>query len=223
MMERASTMAFAAGAMVFPGGRIDRGDRADGGSPDAESDLPARTAAIRETIEEVGIAVGLTPEPSADCVAQLRRELAGGSAFRDLLADARLTIDPGALTPFARWCPNFAETRSFDTLFFLARAPAGAEAQPDGSEAVSAAWASAATFLADADAGRRHLIFPTRRTLERLATFPNFAAAVAQATAIPPRRITPWIEQRADGRWLCISEDCGYPITAERLDSAHRG
>src|SRR5436305_14361549 len=55
MMERAQTMAFAAGALVFPGGRIDADDHASAAAlaPDL-SDAAARIAAIRETIEETG-------------------------------------------------------------------------------------------------------------------------------------------------------------------------
>jgi 8-oxo-dGTP pyrophosphatase MutT (NUDIX family) len=53
MVERPRTMAFAAGAMVFPGGRIDAEDWA-GANDLVEA---ARTAAARETLEETGLAV----------------------------------------------------------------------------------------------------------------------------------------------------------------------
>src|SRR3954467_13036090 len=57
MMERAQNMAFAAGALVFPGGRIDADDHASAAALAPHlSDAPARIAAIRETIEETGIA-----------------------------------------------------------------------------------------------------------------------------------------------------------------------
>ena len=51
--------------MVFPGGRVDPGDHAmvPADAPDAD-EAAARIAAIRETIEEVGLAVGLTPRPT---------------------------------------------------------------------------------------------------------------------------------------------------------------
>ena len=56
-------MAFAAGALVFPGGRIDEADRKLAERLNADA---ARIAAIRETVEETAIAVGLAPIPSED-------------------------------------------------------------------------------------------------------------------------------------------------------------
>jgi 8-oxo-dGTP pyrophosphatase MutT (NUDIX family) len=218
MIERTATMAFAAGAMVFPGGRIDPGDHDVAAALGTDADLPARVAAIRETIEEVGIAAGLSPPPGPAVTARLRAGLAGGIPFANLLATESLRIVPDLLTPFARWSPGTRETRAFDTLFFLARAPADAVARPDRTEAADAVWTSPAGLLAEADAGRRRLIFPTRRNLERLGGFADHAAAVAQARAIPPVRITPWMEDRPDGRWRCIPDGLGYPVTAERLD-----
>ena len=119
--ERTGHMAFAAGALVFPGGRIDADDYR---TADLLGSDAARIAAIRETIEETGLAPGLAPAPNAAVVAALRLGLSDEEPFASLLAAHGLQIDPDALVPFARWCPNFRETRRFDTLFFLAEAPA---------------------------------------------------------------------------------------------------
>lgn len=220
IMERTRDMAFAAGALVFPGGRIEPQDHAlaplHGDVPDAA----ARIAALRETIEETGI--GAAVEPSPD-VAALRAGLAAGTPFGDLLEKAGLRLRLDALTPFARWCPNFRETRRFDTLFFLAEAPADAPAvSADPQEASRVFWATAADVLADVDAGRAHVIFPTRRNLERLARFGSIAEARADAARHPVRRITPWVEEREGRRFVCIPDDAGYPVTAEPLETARR-
>ena len=69
MVERTAGMAFAGGAMVFPGGRIDDDDRALAAGF-AEPDAAACIAAIRETLEETGIAVGLAPGPDHDFAAR---------------------------------------------------------------------------------------------------------------------------------------------------------
>jgi len=223
MVERAGHMAFAAGAMVFPGGRIDPADhQAVSALSDAPEDAPARIAAIRETIEETGLCPGLAPEPTPSQAVRLREAISHRSLAM-VIAEESLSFDLEALTPFARWCPNFRETRRFDTLFYLAEAPSDAiDATPDRTEGVRIIWASAASVLADADAGHSAIIFPTRRNLERLARFASIEEARADAARHPVRRITPWVEERGGGKWVCIPEGIGYPVTAERFETARR-
>jgi hypothetical protein len=84
-------------------------------------------------------------------------------------------------------------------------------------------WATAAQVLAEADAGRATIIFPTRRNLERLARFADFDAAVADARAHPVRTVTPWSETRGGIEHLCIPDDLGYPVTSEPMSDAVRG
>ena len=224
MMERPGHMAFAAGALVFPGGRIEDDDRATAAAlADGSEEAAARIAAVRETIEETGVAAGLSPLPARESLERLRGGIEAGRPFADLLAEENLTLDLGALVPFARWCPNFRETRRFDARFFLAEAQPNAPsptAQP--GEAVQVFWASAAETLAEVEAGRARAIFPTRRNLERLAGFASFAEAAANAWRHAVRTITPWVEQRGGTPWLCIPDDLGYPITAELLETARR-
>ena len=219
MTERTGRMAFAAGALVFPGGRIDPEDETAGRAFPALPDAAARIAAIRETIEETGIAPALRPAPPP----ALRAAMAAGGDFAALLAHHDLTLDLDALTPFSRWCPNFRETRRFDTLFYIAEAPADAPApQVAEAEAVRALWASAADILAELDAGRAGALFPTRRNLERLARFASIAEARADAQRHPVTRITPWVEERDGRKFVCIPEGIGYPVTAEPLETARR-
>lgn len=222
MMERSETMAFAAGALVFPGGRIDPQDETLG-ARFAHENAAARIAAIRETIEETGIAPALVPLPDSESAAAIRLALSVGGEFGELLAEHCLRLELDALTPFARWCPNFRETRRFDTLFYLAEAPADAQpATADQTEAVRAFWASAASVLEEIEAGRAHAIFPTRRNLERLALFSSLEEARADAALHPVQKITPWVEERQGRKWVCIPEGIGYPVTAEPLETARR-
>ncbi|MES2442976.1 MAG: NUDIX domain-containing protein [Pseudomonadota bacterium] len=222
MVERAAAMRFAGGALVFPGGRVDPGDHVLAAAiPGDPEDNAARIAAIRETLEEAGVAVGL--EVAADAIPELRRALYAGEPMGALVAALGGELHPEELMPFARWLPNMVPHRIFDTYFYLARAPEDCEPVVDGNENVRLFWMSAQGVLDEAEAGRVHIIFPTRRNLERLARFASWQEAVADAVAHPVRTITPWIEERDDGRHLCIPDDLGYPVTSQPLGEAMRG
>lgn len=227
VVERSTVMAFAGGAIVFPGGRVDVDDHLIAANPDWIAtghglDAPeaaARIAAIRETLEESGIAIGFAEEPDADWIAAARAKLHDRAAFSALLGDHRLDLE--ALVPFARWCPAHREARVFDTRFYIAAAPDDApDPQVDETENVRSFWASADDLIAAADAGKVHVIFPTRRNLERLAQFGRFADARDHALSIPVQAISPSFELRDGERYLCIPEGLGYPVTSEPLAQA---
>jgi 8-oxo-dGTP pyrophosphatase MutT (NUDIX family) len=223
MVERTARMAFAGGAMVFPGGRVDDEDRAfvqASGAPDAAF----RIAAIRETLEESGIPVGIEPLINASLAAEMQGALHGGAAFAKLLDRHGRTLDLEALTPFARWKPAFHQARIFDTLFFLAQAPQGDwQPLPQPGECEAVEWLSAGAVLDRIAQGRATAIFPTLRNLERLAQFDSIAAARADAEAHPIETITPWIGDHAGEPHLFIPEGLGYPVTREPLESVRRG
>ncbi|MBB3878964.1 NUDIX hydrolase [Sphingomonas pseudosanguinis] len=225
MVQRGATLAFLGGAMVFPGGRVDPADHALVPHDDPDpADTAAQIAAIRETIEEVGLAVGLSPTPDAATRAALCEGVRQGRALADVLRDHDLTIDTAALIPFARWCPEHSPVRRFDARFYLAWIDRDrSETRIDGSETVDARWLPAASALAQADAGRMRIIFPTRRTLERLALYQSFAAAAADAGAWPVRRIIPFLADRDGVPSICIPDDLGFPVTAEAASQAERG
>lgn len=219
MVERAEGMAFAAGALVFPGGRIDEADRALGTSLDVD---PHAIAAIRETVEETAVPVGLNPAPDPAAAARLQMELIADTPLALALGDLR--VDSDALTPFARWVPKFHAVRRFDTLFFVAEAPPG-DWQPRviEGECAGAYWMSAAEVLERDRNGQARLIFPTRRTLERLAQHSSFAEIRADALAHTIEPVTPWVEERNGERFITIPSHLGFPVTEERLDGLWRG
>lgn len=218
MVERAGGMAFAAGALVFPGGRIDAVDRAFG------HDDAAKVAAIREAIEETAVPAGIEPLPSPDQTSALQDALVANGPFAELLRDGGFELNLDALVPFARWVPKFHAVRRFDTMFFVARAPAG-EWRPRviENECSGAFWLSAQAVLEMERCGEARLIFPTRRTLERLAQHGSFEAIRADAAAHPIEPVTPWLEQRGGGQFITIPDHLGYPITAELFEGQWRG
>lgn len=221
VVERAAGMAFAGGAIVFPGGRVDQSDHALAEALGRPHDA-AKITAIRETLEESAVAVALGAIEPHNGPA-LQAALLDGEPFDKLLDREGLSIDLDALIPFARWKPAFHQARRFDTIFYLARAPAGHWPPiPQPGECTAAEWASAADVLDRIEAGTAGAIFPTKRNLERLARFATFADAVADAHCHPIETIVPWIERRGAVDHVCIPADRGYPVTSEPLSTATR-
>jgi 8-oxo-dGTP pyrophosphatase MutT (NUDIX family) len=226
VVERSNKMSFAGGAVVFPGGRIDAHDHeialdqtlVTGAAKGEEA--AARVAAIRETLEESGVAIGFVIPPDPVWIADAQKQLHAQASFGSLLRDAGYHLDLDHLVPWARWCPQHRETRIFDTRFYIARADAAPDPVVDETENVRSFWASAAEILAAADADQVKIIFPTRRNLERLAQFVDYRSAEEHARSIPFETISPTIEPRDDGMHLCIPDHLGYPVTSELLSLA---
>lgn len=229
MVVRSRSLAFAGGAAVFPGGRVDEADRTLAAqlAPAilGRDEAAHRIAAIRETLEETGLAVGLTGMVDASRAAAARVMLLEHGALAPVLAAFDWTIDFDALVPFARWLPRgMKHERIFDARFYLADLSTGAvDITVDATENTRLFWTGAQDALDRADRGEIAIIYPTRRNLERLATLPDYAAARRQAEAIPPRTISPVVVVEDGVRWLTIPEGLGYPVTRERLDTAMRG
>jgi 8-oxo-dGTP pyrophosphatase MutT (NUDIX family) len=221
MVERAQGMAFAAGALVFPGGRIDEQDRTLAALIGWEA---SAVTAIRETVEETGVPAGLSPPPERAAALELQQALVVDQPLQGLLDSRGLQLDGSAVTPFARWVPKFHAVRRFDTLFYVARCPNG-EWEPSiiAGECSAAEWVSAAEVLEREQRGGARLIFPTRRNLERLALHSTFEQIRADALAHPIEPITPWVEQHDGEGFITIPDNLGYPVTRERLEGLWRG
>jgi ADP-ribose pyrophosphatase YjhB (NUDIX family) len=118
------------------------------------------------------------------------------TGLRELVEEAAVTLaGPEELVPFSRWITPAEVKIRFDTRFFVARAPAGAEPVPDGSECVAAGWWRAAQALDACARGELELVFPTIKHLEELAGFSSVdqaldAARVREVTPVQPRLIS---------------------------------
>ena len=227
MVQRAKEMRFAGGAAVFPGGRIDPEDGALAARLDPAADievLAARIGGIRETLEETGLAIGLTKQVSGAEAADARAMLLDQGALAPVVERFGWTLAPETLIPFAHWCPKAQGT--FDTRFFLADLGTGAvDITVDATENSRLFWASARRALELADAGEISVIFPTRRNLDRLALFSNYAEANAHCEQTPVVTVSPDMEMRGGEKWLIIPDyqARGYPIEGEPLAKAKRG
>ena len=228
MLERAAGMAFAAGALVFPGGRVDEHDfalaaRLGAGRTEEPDDLAARIAAIRETIEETGVAVGVDPLPDPAAIESLRDALHAGRPFAELIDRFGLSIDFDALSNFARWQPPVTAPKRFDTRFYVAAAPQDAKEIADGSESVRALWSTAHDLIRESDDGRVRMMWPTLANLARIGQFRNFAETREDAIQHGHHLTIGWSEIREGLRHLCIPDDIGYPISSMPVNKMHSG
>ena len=227
MQVRNRKLAFAGGMAVFPGGRVDPSDHALAKTVDIEDrdEAAHRIAAIRETLEETGLVLGLRGDIDAARAVEARALLLAEEQLAPVLDQFGWSLALDDLIPFARWFPkNERLSRVFDTRFYLADLGTGAvEIAVDAGENTRLFWTSAVDALAAADGGEIEVIFPTRRNLERIALFANFDEARAHAEATSVRTIVPFIEEGPQGRSLCIQADCGYPVTSVPLNDAKRG
>ena len=230
MTVRSRELRFAGGMAVFPGGRVDPEDRTLAQALAAEHGLDLdeaahQIAAVRETLEETGLALGLSGDITAASAAAARTMLGETSALAPVLSAFGWRLDLAQLVPFARWFPrNEKLSRVYDTRFYLADLGTGAvDVSIDEAENTRLFWTTAQAALDTAERGEIKLIFPTRRNLERLALFASFAEARAQAEAIPVRTIMPQVVEQDGAAWLTILTDAGYPVTAELLDTVARG
>ncbi len=227
MVVRSKALRFASGAAVFPGGRVDEADRtlaAQLGNALPFDEVAHRVAAMRETLEETGLVIAVREPVTAKSAAQARHILLDTGALAPVLEAMGWTLDLARLLPFARWFPKGEKlTRIFDTRFYLADLGTGAvDIAVDETENTRAFWTTAQGALDMAERGEISVIFPTRRNLERLARFGDFAAARSDSERYPARTIVPFLSDEHDGRWLRIPDDAGYPVTGERLDGAKR-
>lgn len=200
MVQRAGRLAFAANAWVYPGGRVDRADATNAArvgvnlsDADASAMLDIDSgglawwfAAVRETVEEVGMLLG-TPSVDAGLVAELRKTLDehGGEGFCSALEHHGIALDLSGLHEVARFVTPVGPPRRFDTRFFLTRAPIEQVPEHDASEIVATQWIKPADAMSAWRAGELELMAVTHRMLACLDRFATADAALVRAAARP--------------------------------------
>jgi 8-oxo-dGTP pyrophosphatase MutT (NUDIX family) len=111
------------------------------------------------------------------------------TAIRELEEEAGVTIaDPAGLEVYSRWITPAQVKIRFDTWFYVAAAPEGAEGECDGEECVALRWVRPADALAEFQQGELLLVFPTIKHLEELTAFDSVDAALQTARS---RRVMP--------------------------------
>ena len=227
MMVRHYQIEFASGALVFPGGSVDPGDREIVATPalyagvDGSDDdtLAFRIAGIRETFEESGILL-VRENGANDLIAASRAKMIGDAhrealckseiSFAQILKDNHLVLALDLLVPYAHWITPENMPKRFDTWFFVAEAPPEQLGAHDGRESTDSIWLSAQDALDGGASGRFTLPFPTTRNLIRLAKQPDVDAALAAARAMDVVTVMPIMTKLGDKRQLRIPAAAGY-------------
>jgi 8-oxo-dGTP pyrophosphatase MutT (NUDIX family) len=227
MMVRHYEIDFNSGALVFPGGSVDDGDRdilvhpqlhSGGQGLDAAS-LSFRIAAIRETFEESGILLAKSQASAVLIDARRAREIEaahrgdlceGKTTFHKVLVDNGLALALDELVPYAHWITPEGMPKRFDTWFFLAAAPPLQAGAHDGRESTDSIWVSPREALAGGENGRFKLPFPTTRNLIKLGRHRQVMAALDDSRGKSIVTVMPVMTRLNGGRQLRIPREAGY-------------
>src|SRR4051812_45581636 len=132
-------------------------------------------------------------------------------AVRELDEEAGIGgVDPASLVMYSRWITPAEVKIRFDTHFFLARLPEGAQPAIDGSEIVDHGWFTPRGALAAHRAGEILLVFPTIKHLEQFSAFPSADALVAHAAAHHVVPVKPRIVVSGETARVLLPGDEGY-------------
>ena len=179
MTRRSDKASFAPGAYVFPGGGIDALDAqshtaADRRPTQSDLHLTQAIAAIRESFEELGVLLARHADGPRKGLMADAQDIAAIDRHQPFVAQCTargLRLAADSVFMLAHWITDRDLPRRFDVPFLVARMPEGQEPVADESEQFEPVWVRPADALARHEAGQFFMIFPTIRTLQRLATF----------------------------------------------------
>jgi 8-oxo-dGTP pyrophosphatase MutT (NUDIX family) len=213
LLRRASTMAFAAGQYVFPGGSVDLRDgehtlawsgpsaSAWGESLGCDATLARALvcAAVRETFEESGVLLAgdsanavVADTTSATWEADRRALLDRSVSLSELLERRGLVLRSDLLRPWAHWITPEFEPRRFDTRFFVATVPQGQRARDVSGEADEALWLPVPGAVSGYESASMAMLPPTIVALRELAAYATVDEVLsADLTVLPlmPRAV----------------------------------
>ncbi|QGW80808.1 MBL fold metallo-hydrolase [Variovorax paradoxus] len=190
MTRRSDRASFAPGAYVFPGGQIDAADEAakrisTHRPTQSGLQLTQAIAAIREGFEELGVLLARHADGrpvSAEDIASMDRSTTSPVSFVEQCEQRGLLLASDQVFTLAHWITDRDLPKRFDVPFLVARMPEGQTPTADESEQFEPCWVRPADALARHAAGSFFMIFPTVRTLQRLAAYAK-VDAVLQACA----------------------------------------
>lgn len=219
LLRRQTSMAFAGGMCVFPGGGVDPRDfdasvAWAGPAPDdwanrlGTDESLARAlvcAAVRETFEESGV---LLAGPSADTVVgdttgedweADRHALESRTlSFTSFLADRGLVLRSDLLGAWSGWLTPVFEPRRFRTWFFVARLPAGQVTRDVSSESSSVTWLPAMAAVDAVERQEMLMLPPTYLTCLDVGQHRSSTEVVGESAGRSVEMFTPQVVSSGD-------------------------
>ena len=133
------------------------------------------------------------------------------AAVREVAEEAGIELPgPELLVPFSRWITPAQVKIRFDTWFFLAPLPAGAEPQVDGGEIVDARWYSPEDALRASTEGQLLLVFPTIKHLEQISAFATADELLEHAASREIRAVEPRVVISGEQARVLLPGEPGY-------------
>jgi len=232
MVVRNHEIDFASGALVFPGGKLDKNDYDEKlknlSYIDEERDienLPFKIAAIRESFEEANVLFA-NDKVSNSLVSVNRLKSLNSwrekfnnntTSMLEFASIESLKFSTKNLTPFAHWITPERMPKRFDTRFYIAEAPKDHKGEHDGSESVDSIWINPHQALEDCYSKKRTIIFPTRLNLEKLSKSSSVKEALDRARNSKIVTVIPSISKIGDDAFLTIPDNAGYGKIKEPL------
>lgn len=178
IQHRVSTMDFAPGAVVFPGGRVDDVDYVAGaaGALD-EAVLERHVDAWRQT------AAGSNGD---EALLELSAVLLA-AAIREVSEETGAALTASELLPWDNWVTPPGGPKRFDTYFYLAIIGPSVVPRHQTTEADASHWWPVRKVLDEAAAGYLQLLRPTYVLLKDLASFDDIQDIVDSGRPIIPR------------------------------------
>jgi glyoxylase-like metal-dependent hydrolase (beta-lactamase superfamily II)/8-oxo-dGTP pyrophosphatase MutT (NUDIX family) len=204
-------MPFGPGLHVFPGGAVDPADAdprliarsvrsaaecaaAWVGELEPEAAAACHVAAVREVFEEAGVLLATRLDGSAPPAPDLASARALAEPFAVLVERLGVELRTDCLVPLSRWVTPPRDTpRRYDTRFFVAALPDGAEVVADAGEVAGLEWTTPAAALAAWADRRIDLWPPTSTTLQQLSpagSLAEVAVFLSPRSAARPPEVT---------------------------------
>lgn len=142
------------------------------------------------------------------------------AAVRELEEEAAVGgVAPAELVKFSRWITPREVSVRFDTHFFLAPAPAGAQPAVDGEECVDVGWFTPGAALEAYGRGELPLVFPTIKHLQQFGAFASAAELIAHARGREVGPVLPRVVVEGEVARVLLPGEPGYDDHQEAQDA----